>query len=134
MSASTWCRFRLSALVFVPPPSFDPNEFVELARRLIASANPSQAELRTSVSRAYYAVHLRAREQLVSAGKIVRTRTGEEHRLVIEALRSAGRSEGDQIDSLRIQRRRADYEINQTISLTDARLAVALATAIYASL
>ena len=100
-------------------------EFLDSATRL--SGGASQGDLRSAISRAYYAVFLRARENLALAGAITPTRGRADHRLVVETLRSGGRPEGDELDKLRARRGRADYEIGVSISKGEANQAIALA-------
>src|SRR3954470_21011851 len=60
---------------------FDPIGFLDLAERL--TRRRGQAELRSAISRAYYAAFLIARE---NEGSSVRSGTGQEHALVAIAL------------------------------------------------
>jgi uncharacterized protein (UPF0332 family) len=113
------------------PETFKPREFLDLAAWLVQKDAASQAELRTSLSRAYYAVHLHAREKLTAARKIYPTRTGADHQLVIEALRRAGGPCGDQVDRLRVQRARADYNLSSTISAGQAKQMITLAESLW---
>lgn len=94
---------------------FDPHGYLTLADRLATASSASEAELRTAVSRAYYALHLRARENLAAAGELKATGTGADHELVISGLRGRGGSLGDQLDWLRIRRIRADYRLASTV-------------------
>ena len=114
-----------------PPGTFDPSGFLQLAASLSRKDGATEAELRTAVSRAYYAVFLHARERLAAAGRINPTGRGTDHELVIGALRSLGGSQGDQVDKLRRSRNRADYNLRRTVSSGQARQATALAAAIW---
>lgn len=84
----------------------DPLAFLSLAREL-ANRDGEEAELRTAVGRAYYALFLIAREKIGIRGprKI--------HTRVIDALkkRRAYRSTADQLDALRRLRTVADYQL-----------------------
>lgn len=113
---------------------FDPRQFLTLADSLAQRGASDQAEFRTAISRSYYAVHLQARERLTALGRMVPTGTGEDHGLVIQVLRSMGGPQGDQVDRLRVQRGRADYNLQQRFSLHHAREAVALAEALFRTL
>ena len=111
--------------------SFNPHDFLMLARALATAGNSHEAEYRTAVSRAYYAAHLQARERLVAAGELVPTRSGEDHRLIVRRLRARGGSEGDQLDWLRIRRIRADYRLGAVMTAVQARQAVDVAQALW---
>lgn len=113
---------------------FDPRGFLLLARTLTAGRTAREAEYRTAVSRAYYAVHLYARERLVAAGEMVPTRSGEDHRLIVARLRARGGPAGDQLDWLRARRTRADYRLGAEVSRAQARQAVAVAEAVWSRL
>ena len=113
---------------------FDAAGFLALAGELVESPTAGEAAHRTAVSRAYYAVHLKAREALRRDGRLIPTRTGRDHRLVIETLRNGGGAAGDQLDRLRLQRARADYDLSAPTSDGDARAAVGLAGALLNSL
>ena len=58
----------------------------------------SEAEARTAISRAYYAVHLYARDRLIASGHMTSTNTGADHQLVVTTLRRLGGMEGDGVD------------------------------------
>ena len=85
--------------------AFDPNDFLTLARTL--AVPPTEAGLRTSVGRAYYATFLVVRDKTrVRARRYI-------HAAVITTVRrrSGFRATGDQLDSLRRLRTVADYEL-----------------------
>lgn len=111
---------------------FDPSEFLQLAARLSQSAN--QGELRSAVSRAYYAVFLRAREVLRATNAITPTNSGRDHGNVIQALRTRGGPEGNQLDRLRVQRGRVDYNLNITIQQAQAAQLIQVAQSLWARL
>ena len=104
---------------------FDPRDFLELAGALATA--PDESEQRTAISRAYYAVHLYAREQLVARGQMTPTKTGRDHRLVIKALRVHRVSDGNKVDKLRKWRTKADYRLGAQITPAKAQQAVAIA-------
>ncbi len=104
---------------------FDPHDFLMLARQLLAE--PGEAELRTAISRSYYAVHLYAREKLAGTNEYRPTGTGRDHGGVIVALRNRGGSVGDMVDSLRRLRIMADYRVESQLNLGQAERAVHLA-------
>ena len=109
---------------------FDPGDFLTLAKSLVAGDSPTQAQLRTAVSRAYYATHLVTRERLAETAKLAASGTGEDHLNVIAVLKSMGGGLGDQLDRLRILRNRADYNLNLELQINDTKLAVSLAEAL----
>src|SRR6476646_9241853 len=90
--------------------SFDPEQFLILAERLVRSNN--QAELRSAVSRAYYACFLQARERLAS-NRFVQTRTSRDHGLVARGLPDV--DAGSALGRLRNARNRADYELDTAL-------------------
>ena len=109
---------------------FDPHEFLTLAEQPL-TGTATEGAVRTAASRAYYAVHLRARQSLSARRLMSPTGTGEDHMLVITTLRSPVRAEGDIVDSLRRLRIRSDYRIEQPISAAEAGRAVSLAASVY---
>lgn len=113
---------------------FEPQEFLRLADLLARKSAITEAEARTAVSRAYYAVRLYARERLINSGWMTSTSTGRDHQLVIETLKRLGGPEGDEIDWLRIRRTRADYQLGRLITGLDAVQAVAVAQTLFLSL
>ena len=95
---------------------FDPQDFLYLAQKFTSASTANEAELRTAISRAYYAVHLRAREMLIAAGQMQSTNSGADHKIVISELRNRGGSLGDQVDWLRVRRNRADYRLGSPVA------------------
>jgi hypothetical protein len=112
---------------------FDPGDFLELAKRLVAGNSPTQAELRTAVSRAYYAAHLTVREKLTSDGTFQTTGTGDDHEMVITYLRQKDDVLGDHLDSLRRRRNQADYRLEPDLDPNETRFAIALAETVLRS-
>lgn len=104
---------------------FDPRDFLVLAGELATA--PDESKQRTAMSRAYYAVHLYAREQLVARDEMTPTSTRRDHMLVIKALRVRGASDGDKVDKLRRWRIKADYRLGAQITSSRAQQAVAIA-------
>jgi hypothetical protein len=84
---------------------FDPREFGALAERLAASPDAGEAELRTAVGRAYYAVFLQARDRLGIRG------ARNIHHRVIAALKHRDPAAGNQLARLEDLRGVADYEM-----------------------
>jgi uncharacterized protein (UPF0332 family) len=96
---------------------FDPQGFLDLADSLVSAPSPNEAELRSAVSRSYYALFLKARENLASSDKITPSRSATDHRTVITALKSSGGKEGHVLDKLLTQRHRADYDLRFSATL-----------------
>ena len=95
----------------------NPRDFLDTASRLSSSSSPTAADLRTSVSRAYYAAFNVALEFLRNAG--VKPPDGwEGHRLVSEALQYSDdheiRAGAAELTDLRKARWKADYEMDDT--------------------
>lgn len=90
---------------------FNPQEFYTLARSL-AETSILEANLRTAISRTYYAAHLLAREWLRTGGWEP-TGRGTDHSEVIRKLKDRGRYRqlGFMIDELREFREHADYHL-----------------------
>ena len=88
-----------------PPIPFDPLEFLALARTL-TDLGDNEANLRTAVGRAYYAVFLVARQRTG-----VSTASGTAHGDVVRALRARDRALADQLGRPRRLRNVADYEL-----------------------
>ena len=109
---------------------FDPRDFLSLAENLASASTANEADLRTAISRAYYAVHLRARETLVAADQMQSTKSGADHEIVISKLRRRGGSLGDQVDWLRVRRIRADYRLGSPVA-ANAQNIVAVAQAVW---
>lgn len=84
--------------------AFDPAEFLRVAFAL-ATEDADEAELRTAVGRAYYALFLIARDKL---GVVT---TEKVHGEVIRVLTRRQRRLGDQLFSLFNLRQAADYEL-----------------------
>jgi len=84
--------------------TFDPMDFLSLARTL-GSGNADEAQLRTAVGRAYYALFLVARDRLGV------TTTQQVHGTVIQALTRRRKRLGDQMFALFRLRQIADYEM-----------------------
>src|SRR5437899_4097445 len=91
----------------MPPPPFDPAEFFAVAQGL-AAAPTTEAKLRTAVGRAYSAVLIATRDRLGI------TATEGVHALTIREAKVRYRPYGDQLDSFRWLRTKADYNMQQT--------------------
>jgi uncharacterized protein (UPF0332 family) len=94
-----------------------PNDFIDLAARLSASA--SEAEFRTSVSRAYYGTFHAAIQVLVEAGISLPVGPESHHKVrlsFMECGEPAGFRAGSQLQTLRKQRNIADYDLQDSIN------------------
>jgi uncharacterized protein (UPF0332 family) len=91
--------------------------FFNLARYLFDYAK-DESWFRSSISRAYYACHLTAKEALRTMGYSF-TGTGKDHELVIIYLkRMKKRKTANKLDKLKKYRKGADYDLTETISKT----------------
>ena len=106
---------------------FDPEGFLEVARSLAHKTNPTEAELRTAVGRAYYGVFLQAREVLAATGEITPTWTPDDHPLVVGALRKRRGPSGNQLHKLRRARNQDDYHLTRTRTQASAQQLVTTA-------
>lgn len=104
---------------------FDPLAFLDVAQRL---ASDGEAEMRTCVGRAYYALFLRARDGLEAAGLMKPFCDGRDHREVIITLRRNKRgTPGNKLDRLRELRAKADYSTSTAVADRDVSEALRLA-------
>lgn len=91
----------------------DPRDFLKVANKLHASQE--EGDLRTSISRAYYALFLSARD-LLEAESLPITRSPQVHQDVPDYLRDSGdqtiEDVGDAIADLRHERNVADYDMH----------------------
>jgi hypothetical protein len=92
----------------------NPREYAELASQLASKERPTIAELRTSVSRAYYSAFNVAIEFRKGIG-VTAPEGWEGHKLVAEALRYSGDDKigaaSRELDDLRKARWAADYDM-----------------------
>jgi len=113
--------------VTTPPHHFDPEDFLRLAERLVRSNN--EAEVRTAIGRAYYAVFLKARTNL-SANRFVQTGSARDHGLVAGAL--ADEDDVLELGRLRQARNRADYRPDLSTRPRNARALINRARQLFA--
>ena len=102
--------------------SFDWTEYLHLAKELAnqKTDKPSspEAKYRSSISRAYYAAHGKAKNYLASVRNITIPESPEAHQLVIEKFKELGINDNNQqcidisssLKTLRTQRNIADYK------------------------
>jgi len=114
--------------------SFNWVEFLTLAEALLHDPNspgPEEASLRSAISRAYYASHCSARNLVLAEKEIVLTGTGRDHRLVINHFRKSRdqtrQKIGTDLDRLRDNRNKADYDdlVSQPLALAQLSVTVA---------
>jgi uncharacterized protein (UPF0332 family) len=109
--------------------------FLKLAETLAEGS--TEAEWRTAISRAYYAAFHVACEQLVSLGFRVPHRSEQSHAYAWRRWSNAGRAEaeraGSDLNGLRSDRNKADYDRKCKINGHDAKDAVALARVVIAA-
>ena len=106
----------------------DPNEFFNLALDL-AQGSTSPAKKRTAVSRAYYASHHIGANVIQALGGRV-GRGSSAHGNVFNSLCGCGVTEveklGEKIRSLHAWRRKADYDLSNTLVEKDSNVEQAL--------
>jgi len=99
----------------------DVRDFLTLAQRDVAGS--TEAEWRTGVSRAYYAVFHVARQLFRDLGFVV-PRAEQAHRYLWLRLSNCGDNGGEQagqdLDILRRDRNRADYDVDQVFRQDEA--------------
>ena len=98
---------------------FDPIDFLHLAKRLMPG---DKASVRKSVSRAYYASFLMARDKIG-----LDLRVPAVHKKVTEEMYHRAPSIGHNLHLLRRTRNLADYDTKAILSSTDAKQALELA-------
>ncbi|MFQ5895376.1 MAG: hypothetical protein ACE5JJ_06115 [Nitrospinota bacterium] len=96
----------------------DPLDFLALAERLAKEAG--EAALRSAISWAYYGVFIHIRDDLEQRGLFI-GKAGGEHEEIPKRLEEAGEQQtADDLRDLRIERRRADYEMRRSFVQRDA--------------
>jgi len=103
---------------------FDWFLYLDVAKAL--AQTPSEARLRSAVSRAYYGVFGAIRARLTTAG-FRPSRQGRAHSEVITWLRQSGQEErqvGNELDRLRLERNEADYNALTDFTLSRAKSAL----------
>lgn len=97
--------------------SFDPQLLLDLADKLCNDTNyHDESKYRTSISRAYYAAYLTARDKLESNG-VSFSKNTTVHKEVIDKLRQKNRIAGNMLFNLRKERNKADYELDIEIKM-----------------
>jgi uncharacterized protein (UPF0332 family) len=107
---------------------FDWAEYLDFARHLIQADNPTEAELRSAISRAYYASFHAARDYLIQAQRLNPLNRQHVHTEGWRVLRTtqyanavAAAERGFRLLSFR---RKADYELSYPLLAHEARRAV----------
>jgi len=111
------------------PDKFDPEDSLNLARALLNEDNIDfeNAKYRSSISRAYYAAFLKAREKCIERGCSY-DRSSNVHKEVIRDVKSilCDRSSGDFLRSLKGLRTNADYDLSPSPNKTKVEEAIDL--------
>ncbi|MBI4287706.1 MAG: hypothetical protein HY671_04655 [Chloroflexi bacterium] len=93
------------------PVRFDPNEFKNVALAL-TQGSPSEAQMRTAISRAYYSLFLAASHHFFgNTGPPRKLRKHGVHTATIDRLRQVSTTLAGQLDELRELRVQADYKL-----------------------
>jgi uncharacterized protein (UPF0332 family) len=98
---------------------FNPVDFLDIAQKLEKN---SEARIRTSVGRAYYASFLTARNALA-----INEKTPQVHRKVLDMLYSKNPVIANKLHYLRRLRNLADYDTELAMGVKDAEKAVGFA-------
>lgn len=122
--------------------SFDWSEYLDLAQQLTGSSTTSvvgaEARSRAAISRAYYAAFCKSRNHLRDVdGKTIPT-SGDSHRIVKADLKNSSdatrQSIGKNLDRLRIERNKADYDDVLASVTSTTSFALALAQSVVSDL
>lgn len=105
--------------------NFDPGEFYAIASWLYDTKLPlsGQPLRRLIIGRAYYAALISARD---FTGTSTQGKNG--HREVVDALKNKDHTAGSKLDSLRLTRHKADYQMG--ITITDSQVTNSLKEAL----
>ncbi len=101
---------------------FDPINFFQLAQRLVEG---NEAEIRTSISRAYYASFLISRDKIG-----LRLKIPEVHREVVKKLYRKSPVTANSLHRLRRLRNMSDYDTKIKVKTDDGETALKLADSI----
>lgn len=115
--------------------SFDWTEYLGLAQQLaglsVTSSVGAEAKGRAAISRSYYAAFCKSRNYLRDAEKKKLPKGADAHRIVKKSFISSPdtvrQSIGKNLDRLRIERNKADYEDNLSSIATKTSFATTLA-------
>jgi len=112
---------------------FDPANFGKIAKEIVENVESNavfrenrEAFLRTAISRAYYSAFLLVREKMRLEVGIV-SKSPEVHREVMDwVYKKFGEKKYQMLLNLRFMRNDADYELEKSVDINDAKLAVEL--------
>ena len=96
---------------------FDPAEFLKLAEKLLTQ---NEANIRTAISRSYYASFLHVRE-VAGLGGLKMPRV---HREVVRFLYGRNPLAANTLHLLRRLSNSADYDLKRTFSISEAKLSI----------
>lgn len=100
---------------------FDPKKYIVLANDIINDSNyDEQTRYRSSISRAYYAAFLVARDKLKAKYPIYFKENDDNeniHKKIIEFLKSTHPHIGDMLFNLRRKRNKADYNMTYNFNI-----------------
>jgi len=110
---------------------FQWDSFVHLAEKLISweADDVREAIFRTAISRCYYGVFCLARNRLIARN--IKIPKEDTHKFVIEQFKKSNnrmeRAIGKNLNRLRYERNRADYDDKTDVDAKDAKLSLELA-------
>ncbi len=90
-------------------------DFLRLAGKLAAVPSADEAQIRTAISRAYYAAFHAAKGCLTAIGVRIGHNHGELQRFLLESAHSQAVEAGKQLADLHTFRIKADYELSDRI-------------------
>jgi hypothetical protein len=104
--------------------AFAGKQFFDLAAKLHQGHGEDEAVIRTVVSRAYYGAMLAARDK----AKISST-SAAIHQKVIDHYKASPATQaiGNRLDTMRLMRNDADYQVTQAVAAREARKALEMA-------
>lgn len=109
--------------------NFNPLEFYNFASQLYNQSTDGEAAYRTIIGRAYYAVHLCAKDHAD-----ITSSSGSVHNTVIQYFETRNKQVYNQIRDLKKLRTKADYELNVTINKREVGESLRLAKKILTTL
>jgi uncharacterized protein (UPF0332 family) len=93
-----------------------PLDFLETANKLLTNSDVTEADIRSAVSRSYYAVFLYIRQWWSTSGFRI-SRSATDHTKIYQALFHAdmpgARARGEDLRDLLTNRRKADYDLTE---------------------
>jgi hypothetical protein len=105
----------------------NPLDFLNTATKLLI--NPTEADIRSAISRSYYAVFLHVREWWNTLPKFPRYESSAAHTKILDGLSNSGIETAElQAQDIRVllrERRRADYDLKLHFNLKAGQFALA---------